>query len=69
MLVAKGVSGACAGDTVHTVCVLCFSPKLERACVPLPEADGAVGPGGGQVALGAATERGKLQTRPIRGYS
>lgn len=37
-----------------------FSPKFERASVPLPEADGAVGAGGGQVAFGAAAERRKL---------
>lgn len=40
------------------------SPELERACVPLPETDGAVGSSGGQVALGAATERRKLRAQP-----
>lgn len=43
----------------------CVSPELECACVPLPETDGAVSTRGGQVALGAATQRRKLQTQAV----
>lgn len=43
-----------------------FSPKFERASIPLPEADGAVSAGGGQVAFGAAAERRKLHPRGRR---
>lgn len=52
----------------ETLC-LCLSPKLERACIPLPEADGAISSGGGQVTFGPTTERRKLRTQPITGYS
>lgn len=49
-------------------CDCSSSPKFERASVPLPEADGSVSAGRGQVALRAATERRKLQAKKQLGY-
>lgn len=71
----KGAAMTCWQNAWCTKCEKClcrwdrvfFSPKLECPCIPLPEADGAISSSGGQVALGAATERRKLQTQPIRG--
>lgn len=54
---------ACGGVNI---CIDFSSPELESAGIPLPEADGAISSGGGQVSPGAATERRKLQTEPTR---